>query len=110
MYGSLVVLLVAGIVAGIMGGHFGRGWIWAAIVVLVVTIGLMYGLASRYYARVREAVGVRSYTTPKGAPDPTLASPAELAALLDSRQPDIIGLVGILALLILLWLMSFKPF
>lgn len=110
VYGSLVTLLIAGIVAGIMGGHFARGWPWAAIVVLAVTIGLMYGLASRYYGRIREAVGIRSYMTPKDAPDPTPASPEELAALLDSRRPDVIAIVGVVALLILLWLMYFKPF
>ncbi len=110
VYASLVVLLVAGIAAGIMGGHFGRGWIWAAIVVLVALIVLMYVLASRYYGRVREAVGIRSYLTPKGAPDPTPAAPQELAALLDSRRSDVIGLVGILGLLVILWLMYFKPF
>jgi hypothetical protein len=110
VYGSLVVLLIAGIAAGIMGGHFGRLWIWAAIVVLLVTLVLMYALASRYYGRVREAVGIRSYMTPKDAPDPIPVPPEQLAALLDSRRPDLIGLVGIGALLILLWLMFFKPF
>ena len=110
VYGSLLALLIAGIAAGVMGGHFGRGWIWAAIVVLVTIIVLMYALASRYYGRVREAVGMRSYQTPKDAPDPTPVSADELAALLDSRRPDVIGLVGIIGLLILLWLMMFKPF
>jgi len=33
----------------------------------------------------------------------------DLAALLDSRRPDVIGLVGIAGLVILLWLMYFKP-
>jgi hypothetical protein len=75
-----------------------------------VTIVLMCVLASRYYARAREAVAVRSYLTSKDAPDPGLASPEELAALLDSRRPDVIALVGIVALLILLWLMYFMPF
>ncbi len=110
VYSSLVVLLVAGIAAGLMGGHFSRGWIWAAIVVLIALIVLMYALASRYYGRVREAVGIRSYFTPKDAPDPTPASPEQLAALLDTRRPDVIGLVGFVGLLILLWLMYFKPF
>ena len=58
----------------VMGGHFGRGWIWAAVVVLVAIIVLMYALASRYYGRVREAVGMRAYQTPKDAPDPTPVS------------------------------------
>ena len=110
VYGSLLTLLVAGIAAGIMGDHFSRGWIWAAIVVLVAIIVLMYGLASRYYARIREAVGMRSYQTPKTAPDPTPVSADELAALVDTRRADVIGLVGVIGLLVLLWLMLFKPF
>ena len=109
VYTALVTLLVAGIAAGIMGNHFSRGWIWAAIVVLLAIIVLMYALASRYYGQVREAVGLRGYQTPKDAPDPTPVSADELAALLDSRRPDVIGLVGIIGLLILLWLMMFKP-
>jgi len=110
VYGSLLTLLIAGIVASIMGNHFSRGWPWAAIAVLVAIMVLMYILASRYYGRVREAVGLRGYETPKDAPDPTPVSAEELAALVDSRRPDVIGLVGIIGLLILLWLMMFKPF
>ena len=110
VYGSLITLLIAGIAAGIMGGYFSSGWIWAAIVVLVAVIVLMYALASRYYGLVREAVGMRSYGTPKDAPDPAPLSAEELALLVDSRRPDVIGLVGVIGLLILLWLMMFKPF
>ncbi len=110
VYGALLTLLIAGIAAGIMGGHFARGWIWASIGVLVAIIVLMYALASTYYRRVREAVGMRTMQTPKDAPDPTPVSPEELAALVDSHRPDVIGLVGIVGLLVLLWLMLFKPF
>ena len=46
----------------------------------------------------------------KDAPDPTPVSADELAALVDSRIADVIGLVGVVGLLILLWLMMFKPF
>ena len=74
-----------------MGGYFSKGWIWAAIVVLVTIIVLMYALASRYYARVREAVGMRSYGTPKDAPDPAPVSAEELALLVDTRRPDSSG-------------------
>ncbi|HEV8545406.1 MAG TPA: hypothetical protein VGQ64_03880 [Candidatus Limnocylindrales bacterium] len=110
VYGSLLALIVAGIVAGIMGGHFARGWIWAAIAVLVAITVLMYALATRYYGRVRAAVGIRPYNAPKDAPDPNPVSAEELAALVDSRMADVIGLVGIVGLLILLWLMILKPF
>jgi hypothetical protein len=110
VYTALITLLIAGIAAGIMGGGVSKGWIWAAIVVLVVVIVLLFALASRYYGRVREAVGMRSYGTPKDAPDPTPVSAEELALLVDTRRADYIGLVGVIGILILLWLMMFKPF
>ncbi|HLQ49173.1 MAG TPA: hypothetical protein VK233_09370 [Candidatus Dormibacteraeota bacterium] len=110
VYAGLVTLLVAGIIAGIMHGHFSRGWIWAAIVVLVAIIVLMYSLATPYYARVRAAVGLRPRGHPKDAPDPTPLPPDELASLVDTRRADYIGLVGVIGLLILIWLMMFKPF
>ena len=49
-----------------MGSWFGQAWIWAAIVVLVVIIALMYALASRYYGQVREAVGLRGVPDAEG--------------------------------------------
>lgn len=110
VYGALLTLLIAGIAAGIMGGHFARGWIWASIGVLVAIAVLMYALATTYYRGVREAVGIRAPQTPKDAPDPVPVSADELAAIVDSRRPDLIGLVGVVGLLILLWLMMFKPF
>ncbi len=110
VYGALLTLLIAGIAAGIMGGHFSRGWIWASIAVLVTIAVLMYALASTYYRRVREAVGIRTPQTPKDAPDPIPVSAEELAALVDTHRPDVIGLVGVIGLLVLLWLMMFKPF
>jgi MFS family permease len=110
VYIALLTLLVTGIIAGIAGNHFGRGWIWASIVVLVLIIVLMYALASSYYAKVREAVGMRSMRTKKDDPDPTPLPAEALAVLVDTRRADYIGLVGIVGILILLWLMMFKPF
>ncbi|MBA2314260.1 MAG: hypothetical protein H0V87_02650 [Chloroflexi bacterium] len=110
MYGGLGLLLVAGILAGIVGGHFGRGWIWASLGLLVVVIGAMYALASRYYAEIRLAVGLESNMGPRGVAPPPAASPEELDRLLDSRRPDVIGAVGGLGLLAILVLMVMKPF
>ncbi len=110
VYAALLTLLIAGIAAGIIGGHFARGWIWASIAVLVTVAVLMYALATTYYRRVREAVGIRAPQTPKDAPDPVAVSADQLAAIVDSRRPDVIALVGVVGLLVLIWLMMFKPF
>jgi hypothetical protein len=110
VYVSLLVVLVAGIVAALQADQFARGWTWASIIVVVVVIGAMYGMGSMYYARVRNAVGQRSYQDKPDTPDPTPLPPAELAALLDSRRPELLAAIGGLGLLILLWLMRFRPF
>ena len=107
MYLGLLMLLVGGIWGGIAGGHFARGWIWTAIVVLVVVTVAMYAMASRYYALVRNAVGLPSMVDkePTGS-----ASPDELATLLTNRRPEALVTIGGVALLVLLWLMVLKPF
>ena len=107
MYVGLLMLLIGGIWAGISGDHFGRGWIWAAIVVLVVVIGAMYAMASRHYALVRNAVGLPSIVD-KAPTGP--ASAEVLAGLLDTRRPEILVTIGGVGLLVLLWLMVVKPF
>jgi hypothetical protein len=109
-YIGLLVLLVAGIWAGFAGGWWGRLWIWAALVLLVLIAVAMYPLGSQYYAKVRHAVGMRTFQDKKDAPDPVPSSPAELDALLTSNRPALLTAVGGLGLLIIVWLMVVKPF
>jgi hypothetical protein len=111
-YISILVLLAGGITAGFLGHWWGEGWIWAALGVLVAMMISMYGLASTYYRRVRQAVGLQ--TSPRAqrqgtSPGPP-ASPEELSSLLRSSRPLLIIVVGIGGLLLILWLMVFKPF
>jgi hypothetical protein len=110
MYIGLLLLLVGGIWAGIYAGHFARGWIWAALIVLVVVIVAMYAMASRFYAEVRTAVGLPSSQDKKGVPPAEPLGSQELAAKLDTRRPEALAGIGIVALLLILWLMVVKPF
>ena len=106
-YTGLLVLLLAGIAAGIVGHWFGMGWIWAAIGVLLAIMLGMYATATPYYNRVRVAVGKPAYGE---GPPTTPVSPTELAALLETRRPEVIAGIGAVGLAVLLWLMVFKPF
>lgn len=107
MYAGLLVLLAGGIAAGIVGQWFGQLWIWAAIVILVVTTFVMYAVASAYYGQLHGALGQQAYRR-KGAP-PEPASDAELTAILRSRRPEALAAIGGVGLAILTWLMVFKP-
>jgi hypothetical protein len=107
MYIGLTTLLVAGIVAAINRNWFGQGWPWAAIIVLVIVTAAMYAMASRYYAGVREALGLPSMNNKEPGP----ARPVEdVIRMLDTRRPEQIAAVGFAGLLIILWLMILKPF
>ena len=107
MYVGLLTLLIAGIVAAINRNWFSTGWPWAAIIVLVVVAVAMYALGSRYYAGIRQALGLPSMNNKEpGPPRPT----EEIVSMLDTRRPEQIAIVGFVGLLIILWLMVLKPF
>lgn len=110
VYLGLVLLLLTGILAGFMGNHWGRGWIWAAIVLLVALFVFMSVYGSMYYGKVRMAVGLQPYRRTGQVPLGNVASEAELTALLNTNRPVVLTLIGFAGLLILLWLMMFKPF
>jgi predicted integral membrane protein DUF2269 len=107
-YVGLLLLLIGGIWAGIYGGHFGRGWIWAAIGLLVVVLVVMYAVATPYFIRLRAAVGMGARGTP---PDPgMIASDEDLAALAAKAPVLVLLAVGTVGLVLILWLMVIKPF
>jgi hypothetical protein len=113
MYGSLVVLVVAGLTAGAVGGWLGRLWIWASLGVLLAVAVAMVLIASRHYQDLRRLVGAsvspRQARTPAPPPDPEHLE-EELVARLRSRRPELLAVIGGGGLLIVIWLMMVKPF
>jgi hypothetical protein len=119
--GSLIAMGIGGLtwlVAGIAAGFTGNGgagwwttgtyWIWVSLVLAIVIIGLMTPMGRIYLNRIRMAVGVDPKT---GAVDPSFQlDPAALDAAVSSGQPTTLAVIGVGGLLILLWLMIFKPF
>ena len=103
MYVSLGWLVAFGIVAGIQGGFWNDGWFWISVGVLVAVVVEMGAVARPYYQRVKEAVEVR----PSGVPR---RSDEELAQILRSPVAVWNAVFGFAALLVITWLMIFKPF
>ena len=109
MYVGLTILLVAGIAAGFMGGHWGRGWIWAAIGTLVVVMAVMYSVATPFYGRMRAAAGatVPDQVVARMKPPPARE---DLERMATSSRPIWLAAVGGVGLAFITWLMLAKPF
>jgi hypothetical protein len=102
MYIAIGLLLVTGILAGLNLDSFSHWWIWLAIGVLVVMIGLMTAVAKPYFEKVKAACEVR----PSGVPR---ISDEELAEIVGSSTAHAITAIGLGGLLLILYLMVFQP-
>jgi uncharacterized membrane protein len=103
LYASILLLLLGGIAAGFSGNWWGAGWIWLSLGLFVAIAVSMYPLGSGYFRRIRGAVGMR----PSGAP---MVSDEELDELLRSGRATAVAAVGFGGVVVILWLMIFKPF
>jgi plastocyanin len=101
-YISLVVLLLGGIVAGFIGHWWSQGWIWASLLVLVVTSILMLAIARPFYRRV----GLVARAIEGGSQAVTAE---QFDGILRSRRPISIMAIGFIGLGLILYFMLFKP-
>jgi hypothetical protein len=113
VYGSLTLLLVAGIIAGFVGHWWRQLWIWTALALLIAIIMLMYIRGNNFYHQVRRAVGLqyqRRWYASSPSPAETPVDEQEIAKLLRSGRPFELATIGVGGILVILWLMIFKPF
>jgi plastocyanin/uncharacterized membrane protein len=102
MWNSIGVLLLGGILAGFTGHFWGQAWIWVAIGVFVLVMVAMYTMGTTWAKRLR--------TISAAMVDGTEAvSRAQFDEILRSRRPFSIAGIGFVGLLVILWLMIFKP-
>ena len=92
---GLLLVIITGVWMGFIQSWWRMGWIWAGIVVLVLSIVAMSAMSVPYH-RSREVLG----------PDQT----AELDTRLSRARPMALAGIGAVALLILFYLMVVKPF
>jgi hypothetical protein len=92
---GLLLVIITGVWMGFLLNWWVTGWIWAAIVVLVLSIVAMSAMSIPYH-RAREVLGNEQT--------------AELDTRLRRARPIEIAGIGVVALVILFFLMVFKPF
>lgn len=105
-YAFILLIAITGVAMGFQQNWWRFKWIWTAIVILILTIGAMSGLANRYN-RIRSAAGVQP---PRRQRQQSAEKPEDLMSLVAAANPWPISLIGVGALIILLWLMVLKPF
>ena len=107
---ALLVILASGIALGFYGSWWGHGWIWAALVIFVVVAGVMTYFSFRHDdARKAAGLAYRIFTSAKRR-DPVPADPELLERHIPRLHTHELVVIGILALLVIPWLMVFKPF
>lgn len=102
MWNSIGLLLIGGIAAGFTGQFWGQGWIWAAIVILLVVMAAMYAMGTTWAKRLRTISGAMVGGT-------EAVSRSQFEEILRSKRPYTIAAIGFVGLLAILWLMIFKP-
>jgi hypothetical protein len=103
MYISIGLIVITGVLAGLKIKAFSEWWVWISIFLLIATIGLMTATAKPYFAKVKMACEVR----PSGVPR---VSDEELGEILTSSTAHGITAIGAGGLLLILYMMVFKPF
>ncbi|HEX6401137.1 MAG TPA: hypothetical protein VF108_11820, partial [Actinomycetota bacterium] len=80
MWNSIGLLLIGGIAAGFTGQFWGQGWIWAAIVILVVVMAAMFAMGTTWAKRLRTISGAMVGGT-------EAVSRAQFEEILRSKRP-----------------------
>ncbi len=109
-YGSLLTLLVSGVISGFLGDWWGYGWIWLSLALLIGIIVSMFLIGTRHYGRVRQALGMAWFDGRKSQPPGNQSSVEEIEALLAKAPAVTLAVIGFGGIAVILWLMMFKPF
>jgi hypothetical protein len=111
LYISLLGILLTGFIAGGMGGFWSKGWIWLSLILLILITFLMIRFSRAAYNPLRKAIGLPHFAGPgKPVPGVEPQSAEEILALARATNPGPFMAVGYIGLIIIVWLMMFKPF
>ncbi len=98
MYGSFLVLVSAGLGLGFYAGWWRQAWMWTALGLLVVLFGAAFPLALPYFRAIRLAAE-------QEPPDQR-----RLEALLANPRGLVLAWVETIGIVVIIWLMVYKPF
>lgn len=101
-YPSLALLVAGGVGAGFQGRWWGYGWIWWSIAILALVTVAMYAMAKPHFSRIR-------FVTDAMVGGSQAVSPEEYGEALRAPRGLVIAGIGFAGLVLILFLMLFKP-
>ena len=110
MFVSFLVMGLTGIILPFLLRIWNRGYIWASIVLMLVSFAYMAIFNEKGYKHLRKLVGLPYMQGSKTLPAEAPASAEEVAAQLKNINLTALVIVGYVIPAIVLWLMVFKPF
>ena len=114
---TIIIMGVAFLIMGLSGlimpfilKLWGKGWIWASIVLMVIVTVQMAVMNEKRYKILRKLVGLPYRQGNKIFPAEAPTSQAEVEAHIKKLNVYELVAVGYVIPMIVLWLMVFKPF
>lgn len=107
---SFLIMGLTGVTLPFLLRIWNRGYIWAAIVLMLFVFIYMAVFNETRYKQLRRLVGLPYMRGNKQLPAEPPSSPEEVAALLEKTGVTGLVVVGYIIPAIVLWLMVFKPF
>ena len=107
---AFLVMGVSGLIMPFILKLWGKGWIWASIILMFVVFFQMVFMNEKRYKILRKLVGLPYRQGNKILPAEAPASQAEVAAHIQKLNVNELVIVGYVIPMIVLWLMVFKPF
>jgi hypothetical protein len=110
MFGTLLLMLISGVVTGFMGHWWGKGWIWVSLGLLLAVSAVSWSIGTRHFNQLREATGLPWFDGRREhAASPPL-SPEAVVELISAGRPWLLMGIGVGGIVVITWLMMFKPF
>ena len=107
---SFLAMGLSGLVLPFFFKFWGKGWVWASIVLTLLIFFWMSFFNERAYKRLRKLVGMPYMVRNKEFLAEPPASPEEIQAHIQSINVRQLTIIGYGVPVVILWLMTFKPF
>jgi len=110
LFFSFLAMGLSGLVLPFFFKFWGKGWVWTSIVLTSLVFFWMAFFNERAYKPLRKLVGLPYMVRNKDFPAEPPASPEEIRAHIQSINVHQLAIIGYGIPVVILWLMTFKPF